>query len=203
MLTLFFDIETLPAPREMHEILKEIHKRKVAKGSKYVGTFEQFVESTGLDGSYGRICCISFAFDDEKPQTLSGDEVQILKDFWALAKKAKLFVGFNILDFDLRFIYQRSVILKVKPSIDLPFDRCKNNPIYDVMWEWGKWNQYGRISLDALSKVLGIPSSKGGAVEGKNVARAYEEGRIKEICEYCERDVEVTRKIYKRMIFEE
>jgi 3'-5' exonuclease len=201
--TLFFDIETLPAPQETHEILKEIHKKKLAKGSKYVSTFEQFIESTGLDGSYGRIACISFAFDDDMPQTLSGDEVQILKDFWEIAKKAKLFVGFNILDFDLKFIYQRSVILKVKPSVNLPIERCKSDPIFDVMWEWVRWNQFSRISLDTLSKVLGIPSSKDGSVTGKSVSKAFEEGRIKEICEYCERDIDVTRKIYKRMIFEE
>lgn len=200
---LFLDIETLPAPREMREILKEIHKRKVERGSKTVGSFEAFVESTGLDGSFGRIACISFAFNDEKIQTFSGDEVQILENFWGVAKKANLFVGFNLLDFDLKFIYQRSVILRVKPSIELNFARYRSSPIFDIMWEWNKWGLYGKVSLDTLAKVLGVPSSKGGAVEGKNVARAYEEGRIKEICEYCERDVEVTRKIYKRMMFEE
>jgi len=102
----------------------------------------------------------------------------------------------------LRFIYQRSVILGVKPSKDLNFARYRNFPIYDIMCEWSKWNLQNKISLHALSKVLGIPSPKEGEIEGKDVAKAYQDGRIKEICQYCEKDVETTRKIYKKMIFE-
>jgi predicted PolB exonuclease-like 3'-5' exonuclease len=71
------------------------------------------------------------------------------------------------------------------------------------MREWTKWNTQAYINLDTLAKALGFPSSKGGKVEGKNVAKAFEDGRIKEICEYCEKDVEVTRKIYRRMVFED
>ena len=122
---------------------------------------------------------------------------------WEIAQKADLFIGFNILDFDLRFIYQRSVILKIKPSIFLPFSRYRDKPIYDVMWEWCKWGTQGKISLDKLAKALDLPTSKGGDVEGKNVAKAFGEGRIREICKYCEKDVELTRRIYKRMNFEE
>lgn len=198
---LYLDIETIPAPDEMTDILKDIYKRK--KKNKYTPrTFEEFVESTGLDGSYGRIACISYALDDEPVKTLSGDEKKLLVDFWNFAKDANLFIGFNLMDFDLRFIYQRSIILGIKPSRDLNFARYRNNPIYDIMWEWNKWNFQNKISLHALSKVLGIPSSKEGEIEGKDVAKAYKAGRIKDICEYCERDVEVTRKIYKKMIFE-
>ena len=201
MTKLYLDIETIPAAEEMREILKDIYKRK--RKSKYTPrTFEKFWESTGLDGSYGRIACIAYALNDEQVQTLSGDEKKMLADFWEIAKNADLFIGFNLMDFDLRFIYQRSVILGVKPSKDLNFARYRNFPIYDVMCEWSKWNLQSKISLHALSKVLGIPSPKEGEIEGKDVAQAYKDGRIKEICEYCAKDVETTRKIYKRMNFE-
>ena len=117
-----------------------------------------------------------------------------------MAKDATLFIGFNVMDFDLRFIYQRSVVLGVKPSIDLNFARYRREPIFDVMKEWNKWGNTF-VSLDTLAKALGLPSSKEGDITGKNVAKAFEDGRIKEICEYCERDVELTRKIYKRLTF--
>ena len=198
---LYLDIETLPAGEEMREILKDIYTRK--RKSKYIPrTFEEFVESTGLDGSYGRIACISYAVNNEPIKTLFGDEKKLLADFWNIAKDADLFIGFNLMDFDLRFIYQRSIILGIKPSRDLSFARYRNNPIYDIMCEWSKWNLQSKISLHALSKVLGIPSPKEGEIEGKDVAKAYQDGRIKEICEYCEKDVEATRKIYKKMIYE-
>ena len=198
---LYLDIETLPAGEEMRGILKDIYSRK--RKNKYTPrTFEEFVESTGLDGSYGRIACISYAINDEPIKTLFGDEKKMLTDFWDIAKNADLFIGFNLMDFDLRFIYQRSVILGVKPSKDLNFARYRNFPIYDIMCEWSKWNLQSKISLHALSKVLGIPSPKEGDIEGKDVAKAYQDGRIKEICQYCEKDVETTRKIYKKMIYE-
>jgi hypothetical protein len=163
---------------------------------------EEYIESTGLDGTFGRIACIGFAFDDKPAETLFGPEGRMLKDFWSMAKKADLFIGFNVIDFDLRFLYQRSVILDVKPSKDLSFARYNNFPIFDVMQEWIKWNSRSRISLDTLAKALGLESSKGGPVEGKNVFKAYEQGRTEEIRRYCEKDVELTREIYKKMIFD-
>ncbi|MBI4097912.1 MAG: ribonuclease H-like domain-containing protein [Candidatus Levybacteria bacterium] len=197
---MFLDIETIPVEKEKHDLLKQVYNRKKDKG-KTQKTYEEFLAGTGLDGAFGRICCISYAIDEGKPQTLSGDEKEILRKFWEAAKNVTLFVGFNVLGFDLRFIYQRSVILGIKPSRDISFARFRSDPVYDVMQEWSKWDTRNGISLDTLSKVLGIPTSKGGSVEGKNVAKAYEEGRLKEICEYCEKDVEVTRQIYKKLTF--
>ena len=203
MTKLFFDIETLPAAKELHEILKEIHQKKVEDGKKCPTTVEEFIKQTNLDGAFGRIACISYALNEEPAKTFSGDEKEMLKSFWDLAKDVDIFIGFNNMDFDLRFVYQRSIILGVKPTKDLNFARYKSFPIYDVMHEWNKWNQQSKIKLDTLAKALGIPSSKGGEIEGKNVAKAYEEGKIDLICKYCEADVEVTRMIYKKMTFSE
>lgn len=202
---LFLDIETIPADESKFDILKEIHARKLEKHrstgiGKVPETFEEYIHSTGMDGAFGRICCLCYALDSEPVVTLSQDEPQILIKFWEVAAKVDLFVGFNLMDFDLRFIYQRSVILGVKPSRTLSFARYRSDPIYDLMWEWSKWSNT-RISLDTLAKALGIPSSKGGEIEGRNVAAAYKAGRLKEICEYCVRDVEVTRDIYRRLAF--
>lgn len=201
MKRMFFDIETLPLEKEKHHILEELREKMEADG-KEPKDFEQMLSETCFDGGLGRIACISYAINDEPPVTLSGDEVQILKDFWNIAKTVGLFVGFNIFSFDLRFIYQRSVVLKVRPSIELSFARYRSFPIYDIMHEWVRWDFNSHISLDRLARVLDLPTSKGGDVEGKNVAQAFEEGRIDEICKYCEKDVELTRAIYKRMIFE-
>jgi 3'-5' exonuclease len=205
MRKLFLDIETIPADESKYEILKEIHARKLERhkngiSTKPPETFEEYLESTGLDGAFGRICCISYAYDEELVETLYGEEAQILIKFWKVAEKVDLFIGFNLLDFDLRFIFQRSVILGIKPTRQLSFARYRSDPIYDIMWEWSKWSNT-RVSLDTLAKALGIPSSKGGEIEGRNVAKAYRDGRLKEICEYCAKDVSVTRAIYNRMVF--
>ena len=201
MTKLYFDIETLPAGNEMYDIIKQFHKSRCEDG-KETKTFEEYLESTNFDGSFGRIACIGYAVDDGEPEVLHGDEKEMLQRFWEIAKDINLFIGFNLMDFDFKFIYQRSILLGVKPSRDVSFRRYYNNPIYDVMYEWNKWGMQNKPSLDKLAKAFGFPSSKDGEIEGKNVAKAFEEGRISEICEYCKKDVELTRKIYKRMIFE-
>ncbi|MDO8486946.1 MAG: ribonuclease H-like domain-containing protein [Candidatus Curtissbacteria bacterium] len=200
-MNLYFDIETIPAQENQHGILKEIHAKKKADGKKVESNFDQYLAATSFDGAFGQIICIGYAKDDKPVEVLKGDEKQILKDFWAIAENARLFIGFNNMDFDLRFIYQRSIVCGEKPSVDLSFARYRNNPIYDIMHEWNKWDLRSHISLDGLAKALGIPSSKGGEIEGKDVARAYTDGRIKEICDYCKKDVEVTRAIYRKMVF--
>ena len=205
MRRMFLDIETVPAEETKKGMLRELYLRKQEKARKIANgnaqTFEEYVEATGLDGTFGRICCISYAIDDGPTKSLAGEEKEIVANFWEAAKGVDLFVGFNLMDFDLRFIYQRSVIWGVKPSVELMFARFRNSPIYDVMHEWSRWSNLGRTSLHGLAKALSLPSSKEGDIEGRHVAKAYADGRIKEICEYCERDVELTRQIYKKMTF--
>lgn len=200
MTILFFDIETLPAEKELRNILTEIHKKKVIDG-KNVKELEAFLADTAFDGAFGRIACISYVINNEGVKTLCQTEQEMLNEFWKIARSIDLFVGFNIIDFDMRFIYQRSIIKGIRPTRDLTFARYRNNPMYDLMHEWSKWNLQNKISLDSLAKALNLPSSKDGEIEGKDVAKAWDDGRIKEICEYCEKDVELTRKIYKKMTF--
>ncbi len=202
-MNIYLDIETIPAQEEQHTILKEIHAKKLADGRRVADRFEDYLAATSFDGAFGRIICIGYAKDDEATDVFYGEEKQILKDFWQVAAPARKFIGFNCMDFDLRFIYQRSVVNDVVPSQNLSFARYRSDPIYDIMWEWRKWAREPSISLDALAKALGMPSSKGGEIEGKNVWKAYQDGRMPEICEYCKKDVEVTRKIYKKMTFGE
>lgn len=200
-MNLFLDIETIPAPKEKHVILKEIHSKKVRDGKKVDENFEAYLAATSFDGAFGKIICIGYALDSQPADVFFGDETQILKDFWTTAREARLFVGFNLMDFDLRFIYQRSIINGVLPTQNLNFARYRNSPIYDCMHEWNKWDQRSHISLDTLAKALGLQSSKDGGIEGKDVWKAYQDHREQEIYDYCKRDVEVTRQIYKKMTF--
>jgi hypothetical protein len=40
------------------------------------------VRKTGLDGTYGRICCIGFAVDDEPVECAFGNEEDVLRNFF-------------------------------------------------------------------------------------------------------------------------
>lgn len=219
---LFFDIETIPAPKEAEKTLRYLYERKKKKHEdmeKEEGfmSYEDFYDKTGTDGTYGRICTIAYAVNDEPVQSLSGEEKQMVEKFWEVAARTDLFVGHNIRDFDLPFIMQRSVILGVKPTWNkfeepgkkpwdmqkfLSFARYKNLPIFDTMWEWSNWvDKWSNKTIEHIALAMGIPTPKEG-IDGSEVWKFYQAGKIKEICDYCMRDVETVRAVYKRMTFE-
>lgn len=213
MKTLFLDIETLPADEASHNALGYLYERKQEKARKRAGTtegapvpaavdskdFEQFLLGTSFDGAFGRILCIGYAVDDEPTDVLTGDECDILRRFWELARTVRRFVGHNVMDFDLRFIYQRSIVCGIRPSVDLSFARYRCDPIYDTMKEWVKWSNTN-VGLEHLALALGIPTPKEG-IDGSQVFDFYNAGKLDEIANYCKRDVETTRAVYKRMTF--
>jgi len=204
MRKLYLDIETLPAPSDKHEVLKFLHEKKIKKNKAEKKDFEQYLLETSFDGAFGRILCIGYAINDEQTEIIHEDnnEKRMLEKFWEVANSSDLFIGHNVMDFDLRFIYQRSIINNVKPSKSLSFARYRNFPIYDTMREWAKWSFDSSLGLEPLALALGIPTSKDG-IDGSQVCSFYKDGKVQEILEYCKRDVDVTRKVYKKMTFEE
>lgn len=223
MKKLFFDIETLPAPEEATDTLRYLYDRKMSKvdpdSDKEPMPFEEFFDKTGLDGAYGRVLVIAYAVDDGPVEYICNpdNEAETIEKFWQIAGGVDLFVGHNVRDFDLPFIMQRSIILGVKPSWEiyevpgkkpweldkyLNFARYKNLPIFDTMWEWSRWvDRWSNKNLEHLALAMGIPTPKEG-IDGSQVAEFYKQGKVQEICDYCVRDVETTRAVYKRMIFE-
>ncbi len=202
---IFLDIETLPPDRDDHLIQSKLHQF----------TDEQY-RKLALESEYGRLLCIGLISEldgqiehrglygrDKETLRFHLDEVRILRGFWNLVKDfdihRDLFIGHNILDFDLHFLCQRSIIRNVKPSIEICFARYRSRPIYDVMWEFEHWRRH--ISLDELAKILGLESSKQNGADGSKVYDLFVEDRHQDIAEYCLRDVDLTREIYRRMKF--
>lgn len=203
MITLFFDIETIPCANEHKDVFIEILKKKNGNSKK---TDLEIHTGTSFEGTFGRICSIAVIKEVNGKEILreifSGDEKEILQNFWKVSQDVMRFVGHNIWSFDLPFIYQRSIINGVKPRTDISFARYRNIPIYDTMLEWSLWNFDKVQKLDTLAKVLGFPTSKD-EMDGSMVWDFYKKGRIEEINKYCMKDVELTRQVYKKMIFEE
>ena len=200
MAKLFFDIETIPCEEEKKKDLEEVVRKKF----KMSDEDNDWHHKTGLDGTFGRICCIGYIKEDGAVSrgVIHGEEKEILKEFWQIAANVHQFIGHNIWSFDLPFIYQRSIILSVKPRQDISFARYRNTPIYDTMCEWTLWdlNEQKRQKLDTLAKVMGLPTSKD-LMDGSKVWTYFQKGKIEEICQYCMKDVELVRQVYNRMTF--
>lgn len=212
MKKLFLDIETLPASGESMAIVKDLFEEQKKKNGKKpdpstslrmtsdTTSFDSYFRGTSFSGEFGRIFCIGYAINDSPTECLSGDEKEMLEKFWQIASDANLFIGHNVMEFDFRFIYKRSIILGVRPTQELSFARYRNNPIFDTMKEWEKWGSQGS-SLHKLALALGLESSKSEGIDGSQVYDFFLAGKTNEIIEYCKRDVEVTRKIYNRINF--
>lgn len=210
---IFLDIETLPADEKDLEKLKTLFEKKHDEFDQ--DKFDEFLGKTSFDGAFGRIICIGYAVDEDPAQYFcnDGNEKKTLQEFWDLVNALSIFprnpqypdyglqfIGHNVMDFDLRFIYQRSIVLGVKPAYELNFARYRSYPIYDTMKEWVKWAN-SSVGLEYLAIALGIPSPKDG-IDGSQVAEFYKKGKVKEICEYCKRDVQTTRDVFRKMTFE-
>lgn len=203
----FLDAETLP-PDE------SVPLPGCESGS---GTDEEF-RQLALKPEFGRILCIGVIVERDGEVVTRGvlgrdrstgrfhlDEARVLRAFWKLIRdfddRRDLLVGFNLLDFDLHFICTRSVITRVRPSIDVCFARYRQRPVFDCMWAFTHWRH--RISLDDLAKVLGLESPKQDGMDGSRVYDLFVEGRHQEIADYVMRDCECTRAIYRRLIFDD
>lgn len=110
-------------------------------------------------------------------------------------------VGHYVGEFDLRFLFQRMVVHKVKPpQLLFPRDRFR---IFDTMTEWAGWGK--RCSLDSICQALGIEgkgSELGGEdIDGSKVWEFVQAGRLDDVATYCGGDVERARQIFKRLTF--
>lgn len=175
---------------------------------------ETFQLDSALYPEFGKVIVVSIGqvvFDDfDKPQfkvkSFYGDSEkdvleQLMVALGALFRRAPglKIVGHNIKGFDAPFLIKRSLVNKVNvpPQLHLhnvkPWDNC----LLDTaeVWKFGGWNG---ASLSLICNLLGIPSPKENMYGGE-VARAYWQGRLEEIKDYCEGDVRATANVILSM----
>lgn len=132
-----------------------------------------------------------------------GDEKKILTRFWELVarKPAGLprVVTYNGRGYDGPILTIRSAQLGIKPTRELlpyRYDIGEHCDLADVLTFMGSYNE--RYSLDYWCRRFDIESPKG-SIDGSQVARAYRDGRIEDIGEYCLRDVRATAQLYQKL----
>lgn len=176
---------------------------------------ELFKEKASLYAEFGKIVCISLGFIHNGELIVKsfygGDEVSILTEFFELidtiSSRFKSFVGFASNQFDIPFIIKRAIInkLPVPDLIDVSGLKPWDLVHIDLKDEF-KLTGWETPSLTTLAYTLGIPTSKGGEVEGHNLSEFYygdREDRLDVIMDYCEKDVWVTCNIFLRMILQD
>ncbi len=213
---LVFDIETIPDVAG----LRVLHEHPVSMTDAEVATaaFAARREKTGTDflqHHLHRVAAISCVFRDDDGfrvkslGSLDDAEPKLIQDFFRVIDKyTPQLISWNGGGFDLPVLHYRAMISGVAAA---------------RYWEMGdedrdfKWNNYlsryhtrhmdlmdllalytGRANapLDDLAKLCGFPGKMG--VDGSQVWNLFQEGRLKEIRDYCETDVVNTYLVYCR-----
>jgi hypothetical protein len=222
---LFIDIETLPPQEEARDSVNPALAFKLEKGHRAshqdagVECAEERFRRLALHAEYGRVLCVGMIVERDGEMICRGvlgrerqtmrfhmDEEKTLRGFWNQLRdfdeRRDLIVGHNIYDFDLPFLYKRSIIRRVEPSVRLSFARYRSRPVFDTMKEWELWAWRAGIKLEELAEVLQLGIRKTEGMDGSRIYDCFCEGQHQEIADYCLRDVDLTREIYYRLTFE-
>ncbi len=215
------DIETVQAPREewarlagINLVAPEAHAGGAAsdlfnhaEARKQREHEETLYERSAFDATFSRIVCIGLLiFSDsmvcrDAVSWYGANEEELLRRFWTRLKDVRptQFITHNGLGFDLPFIKKRSIIHRVKPSLDINLAKFRTEPVYDTMAIWSNWDMRGWVKLDVLARALGVGTKSG---SGSQVAAMWEQGQGRAIAEYCLQDTYVTYACYQRMTFQ-
>lgn len=168
---------------------------------------------TSFDAAKGEIISLAWAVEDGEIEsaarglTESVSEGDIIQNFYdAIAAQERkdgesrkpFLIGHYISGFDLRFIFQRSIILGVKPSFNIKPNGRHGVDYFDTMIEWAGYK--GSISQDNLCKALDI-EGKPGDINGALVWDFVRDGNHKAVEDYNRDDVNKVRQIYNRLTF--
>jgi predicted PolB exonuclease-like 3'-5' exonuclease len=169
------------------------------------------IETVSLDASdpkgalsalTGRIACVCLLIDDGNQMqevTLIGEEAGLLHNFWQRVQPSDVFIGYNLLNFDLLFIRQRSWILGVRPSRKIDLKKFYTYDLIDLMQLWTNWGSHKYVGLDQIAEVLGCGTK---SADGSRVAEWWQTGKIAQIAEYCMHDVRITYLVFLRLMFQ-
>lgn len=166
---------------------------------------------TSLSGLHGEICAIGYAFDDELPVSLVREqgqpEKELLLAFYAVVlDRAKAgegkyqrlqWVGHNVLEFDLRFLKQRTLVSIGVPPVMIPTEaRHGSDMVFDTMKEWAGLRGY--VKQSELCEVFGIDPGDG--MTGADIWPAWQAGEYQRIQDYNVGDVAIVQALYRRMV---
>ena len=219
MTNIFVDLETIPVQQEA---LKDVVRSKVThpktmKVEKTIAKWEaeqrpqaeeDAILKTSFSPLFGEIIVIGFAIEDSKSfvvfRTKGESERSMLLRFWIIidnilkSNNSITWIGHNVTLFDIPFLYNRCMINNVKP-ISLPRNpKPWSKQVFDTLYEVMGNNVAGG-SLDTISTILGLGGKDG--MDGSQVWPEYQAGNIDKIADYCRNDVNLTREIYKRILF--
>ncbi len=215
---LFLDIETVGCVEkydQLNERLKTQWARKAAFFKREEGQTDEdlFYEKAGIYAEFGKIVVIAIGkyIENEKGELslrtkyfAEHDEKRLLTDFKSAIEKldpSTKLCAHNGKEFDFPYMSRRMLVndIALPNLLDLAGRRPWEIPHLDTMelWKFGDYKHY--TSLDLLTAIFQIPSSKG-SMDGSMVSKVYYgEKELTKIAFYCVGDVVAIAQLYLKM----
>lgn len=215
---LVLDIETV----RRHKQYEDMPERLQAQWDRKAGFLKSSDEDTpkmlyeergGIFAEFGQVVSISVGFFTYSGPALAlrikgfygDDEKVLLEDFNELLAKfdsAKLTLcAHNGKEFDFPYLCRRMLVndIKLPAVLDISGKKPWEVNHLDTMEMWKFGDRKNFTSLELLAALFEIPTSKE-AIDGSMVSTVYyDEGDLKRISEYCNRDVLVTAQLLLRL----
>lgn len=210
---LFLDIETVPIKlnfAELDEKGKELWEKKSSFFREESQTAEQVYQRAGVFAEFGKVIVVSCGFFTilkghnrvfRVKSFYGNNEKQLLEDFTKMVNRHSSFIfcAHNGKEFDFPFLARRILIngITLPRQLNIHGKRPWEIPHLDTMelWKFGDYKNF--TSLDSLSYVFGLPSSKDD-IDGSMVSDLYYNGnQLERIVKYCEKDMITVARIFQ------
>ena len=175
---------------------------------------ELYFKRAAIYAEFGKVIVIGVGIYSGQEDQLSlrvksfahHDEKQLLQDFTSfLVRKfdpeTLLLCAHNGREFDFPYLCRRLLVngLKIPYVLDTRGKKPWEVKHIDTMdeWKFGDWKSF--TSLELLTEIFGIPTSKDD-IDGSMVTEVYyEQDGLERIRRYCEKDVVATAQLYLKI----
>jgi DNA polymerase elongation subunit (family B) len=215
MTRVVIDIETLGYPIESFDEVRQEYLLKFAETDvdrqeaiqklNLYPTTAQIITIGMLnpDTGHGKILFqadekLEYSLEDGTVQFHSGNEQEILTQFWQDIGHYTQFITFNGRGFDCPFLMLRSAILQVQPTRNLMPYRYDASIHCDLLEQFTYYGAFRKFNLDFYCKSFGIESPKAHGITGLDMKELYEAKRFKDIAEYNLGDLKATSELFRR-----
>lgn len=218
---LFLDIETVPDHEYFTDLDPALQTLRTKKTQRFPDDLKQELDDAslyenraGIFAEFGKIICISLGYitknhdwvREMRMKSFAGDdEKRILMDCFDMMESYfsatnYRICGHNITEFDVPYISRRAVVHDLSlPSI-LHTQGKKPREInhLDTLEMRKFWDRKAFVSLDLLTRVLGLPTPKTDISWEQVAGVYYKEKDLNRIVAYCERDIIAVATILKK-----
>lgn len=199
--------------KDADKIEKYIEEARARMQAEAVADLDKAIHATGLDGAFCQVAVCSIADGDGEPDAIYDADWQhpqaernVLHEIngrlesLCTHQRGRLLIGHNILGFDRKVLRQRGIVhgIRMHWLITKEVKPWDMGMVFDTMVAWSG-DPRDKASMDKLCLAFNIPSK--GDIDGSKVWQYVQEGRIGEVADYCNGDVERTRAIYKRLMY--